>query len=233
MILSWLSMGEAVKLAPRAENLMERIALIANLVPRPLLDTQIAFTAARAIMVAAEVGLFEALGKGNQTAEAVAAVCGTDPKATKHLLECLVGIGYASWRDGKYDLPASMRKWLLRSSPSSVVAKLAFQSIEWDLVGKIGEFVRNGKPLDFHSHMNAQEWAIKMFNVTSHDFGPVARGAKCEFRFQIKNIYEEDAHISSVKSSCGCTTPQLTKNDLKTFQTAEVVAEFNTRDFLG
>src|ERR1700730_133546 len=80
---------------------------------------------------------------------------------------------------------------------------------------------------------NAQEWANKMFNVTSHDFGPVARGAKCEFRFQIKNIYQEDAHISSVKSSCGCTTPQLTKTDLKTFQTAEVVAEFNTRDFLG
>src|ERR1700692_4135285 len=74
-----------MKLAPRAENLMERIALRANLAPRPLLDTQIAFTAARAIMAAAEVGLFEALGKGDQTAEAVAAVCGTDPKATKHL----------------------------------------------------------------------------------------------------------------------------------------------------
>ena len=59
-----------MKLAPRAETLMERIALMANLVPRPLLDTQIAFTAARAIMVAAEVGLFEALGKGDQTAEA-------------------------------------------------------------------------------------------------------------------------------------------------------------------
>src|ERR1700686_813247 len=83
---AWLSMGgkPAMKLAPRAENLMERIALMANLAPRPLLDTQIAFTAARAIMAAAEVGLFEALGKGDQTAEAVAAVCGTDPKATKH-----------------------------------------------------------------------------------------------------------------------------------------------------
>jgi SAM-dependent methyltransferase len=149
-----------MKLAPRAEKLMEGIALMANLAPHPLLDTQIAFTAARAIMAAAEVGLFEALGKGDQTAEAVAAVCGTDPKATKHLLGCLVGIGYASWRDGKFGLPRSMRKWLLKSNPSSLVAKLAFQSMEWDLVGKIGEFVRSGKPLDFHSHMNAQEWAI-------------------------------------------------------------------------
>jgi len=52
-----------MKLAPQAENLMERVALMANLVPRPLIDTQIAFIAARAIMVAAEIGIFEALGK--------------------------------------------------------------------------------------------------------------------------------------------------------------------------
>jgi hypothetical protein len=135
----------AMKLAPRAETLMERIALMANLVPRPLLDTQIAFTAARAIMVAAEVGLFEALGKGDQTAEAVAAACGTDPEATKHLLERLVGIGYASWRDGKYELPASMRKWLLQSSPSSVVAELAFQSMISGRAGGGAKFMFGSK----------------------------------------------------------------------------------------
>jgi hypothetical protein len=64
-----------MRLSPRAENIMDRVALMANLVPRPLLDTQIAFTAARAIMVAAEVGLFEALSNDDQTAKAVAAVC--------------------------------------------------------------------------------------------------------------------------------------------------------------
>jgi hypothetical protein len=41
MILFSSAWGKpAMKLAPRAENLMERIALMANLVPRPLLDTQ-------------------------------------------------------------------------------------------------------------------------------------------------------------------------------------------------
>ena len=83
------------------------------------------------------------------------------------------------------------------------------------------------------STCSAQEWANKMFLVTSHDFGTVARGAKAEFHFQFKNLYEEDLHIASVQSSCGCTTPQLSKPDLKTFETAEVVADFNTRDFLG
>jgi hypothetical protein len=152
--------GLAMKLAPKAESIMERIALIANLAPRPLLDTQIAFTAARAIMVAAEIELFEALGRGDQTAETAAAFCKTDPRATKHLLHCLVGIGYASWRGGKFSLPSPMRKWLLKSSPNSVVGKLTFQAIEWDIVGKIGDFVRSGKSLDFHENMSPQEWRL-------------------------------------------------------------------------
>lgn len=78
-----------------------------------------------------------------------------------------------------------------------------------------------------------QDWAVKMFQPTSHDFGTVARGSKAQFRFQVKNIYEEDAHISGVRSSCGCTTPHVSKADLKSFETAEVIADFNTRDFLG
>ncbi len=72
-----------------------------------------------------------------------------------------------------------------------------------------------------------------MFNTTSHDFGTVAKGSKAEFRFQVKNLYEEDAHIQGVRSSCGCTTPQITRADLKTFETGEIVAEFNTRNFTG
>jgi hypothetical protein len=80
---------------------------------------------------------------------------------------------------------------------------------------------------------SAQDWAAKMFSTTAHDFGNVARGSKAQFRFQIKNLYEEDLVLGSVTSSCNCTVPQLTKSHLKTFETADIVAEFNTRDFLG
>ena len=72
-----------------------------------------------------------------------------------------------------------------------------------------------------------------MFNTTRHDFGPVLRGAKAEFRFKIKNIYEEPVHILGVRSTCNCTTPQIVNPDLKTFETGEIVAEFNTRQFIG
>jgi hypothetical protein len=80
----------------------------------------------------------------------------------------------------------------------------------------------------------AQEWAKAMFgNVTTHDFGVVARGAKAEFRFTVENIYEEDAHIQSVSSSCGCSTPQVNRQLLKTWEKAEVLVTLDTRAFLG
>jgi len=83
------------------------------------------------------------------------------------------------------------------------------------------------------SAASAQEWAVKMFNNTTHDFGTVAKGSLAEYRFVIKNIYEEDAHIQSVTSSCGCTTPKITKSDLKTFEAGEIVAQLNTKNFTG
>lgn len=80
---------------------------------------------------------------------------------------------------------------------------------------------------------SGQEWARKMFDVTSHDFGAVARGSKVEYRFTVTNLYVEDVHISGVRSSCGCTSPTITKQTLKTYETSEIVATFNTRTFLG
>jgi hypothetical protein len=79
----------------------------------------------------------------------------------------------------------------------------------------------------------AQEWAKKMFKTTNHNFGNVARGAKAEFAFELTNSYEEDIHIAGVRTSCGCTTPTITKPWLKTWEKGAIVAEFNTRSFLG
>jgi hypothetical protein len=79
----------------------------------------------------------------------------------------------------------------------------------------------------------AQQWADKMFPARSHDFGVVARGGHVVYSFKFKNLYEEDVHVSSVRSSCGCTEPQVSKDTLKTFEEGEIVAEFNTRRFLG
>jgi hypothetical protein len=78
-----------------------------------------------------------------------------------------------------------------------------------------------------------QEWARKMFDQTTHDFGVVARGAKVEHRFVVENVYEEDAHIKSVSSSCVCSTPQVSQKLLKTWEKAEILVTVDTRGFLG
>lgn len=79
----------------------------------------------------------------------------------------------------------------------------------------------------------AQQWATKMFKTTSHDFGSVARGAKVEFAFEVTNQYEEDIHIAGVRTSCGCTTPSITKDTLKTWEKGAILAKYNTTSFLG
>ncbi len=83
------------------------------------------------------------------------------------------------------------------------------------------------------SHASAQSWAREMFDHTSHDFGTVARGAKVEHRFGVENIYLEDAHIKSARASCGCTSPEVPVQILKTWKKAYVVAKVDTVNFQG
>jgi hypothetical protein len=78
-----------------------------------------------------------------------------------------------------------------------------------------------------------EDWADKMFEIKTHDFGSVARSAKAEFEFVMTNLYQEDIHIAGVRTSCGCTTPSVTKSVLKTYEKGAVVAKFNTHLFLG
>jgi hypothetical protein len=79
----------------------------------------------------------------------------------------------------------------------------------------------------------AQEWARKMFKKTSHDFGTVARGAKAEVSFELTNLYKEQLHIASVRSSCGCTTPTFTRDTIPSLETSEIIATFNTKSYTG
>jgi hypothetical protein len=81
--------------------------------------------------------------------------------------------------------------------------------------------------------VQAQDWAREMFDHTSHDFGTVARGAKVEHRFTIENPFLEDAHIASAHASCGCTTPEIPTEVVKTWKKAYVIAHVDTVNFQG
>jgi hypothetical protein len=72
-----------------------------------------------------------------------------------------------------------------------------------------------------------------MFATRSHDFGTVARGAKAEYEFVLKNKYIEDVHVASARVSCSCTSVCIENPHLKTYERGSIVAKFNTTAFRG
>lgn len=78
-----------------------------------------------------------------------------------------------------------------------------------------------------------QGWAQKMFPETSHDFGDVIRGARPEHVFVIENIYEEMMVIDYVRSSCGCTKVSVDRQQLRTWEKAQITARFDTVAYAG
>ena len=149
-----------MKIKNKPENLLEWIALKLNLAPTPLVDTQVAFNAARTIMAAAELGIYEAIGKNSKTANEVASLCKTNPGATKHLLDALVGIGYLKWSNEAYSLKSKYHKWLLKESESNLIGKLRFQLLEWEWMAKLEDYVRTGKTLEMHGVVSPKEWEL-------------------------------------------------------------------------
>ncbi|MEO6613092.1 MAG: class I SAM-dependent methyltransferase [Chitinophagaceae bacterium] len=149
-----------MKFKAQPENPLEWMAVRLNLAPLPLVDTQIAFNSARAIMAGAELGIYEALGRSARSVTEIAATCKTDPHATEQLLNCLVGNGYIKWSDGKYCLKPKYYKWLLKESEVNLIAKLRFQLSEWNWMAKLEDYVRTGKSMEMHSHMSPGEWHL-------------------------------------------------------------------------
>lgn len=75
------------------------------------------------------------------------------------------------------------------------------------------------------------DWAKKMFDSRSHDFGAVARGAEVSHRFRVRNLYKEDARIASVTTSCGCTAPQFDQTPFKTGESTYINISMDTNRF--
>lgn len=67
----------------------------------------------------------------------------------------------------------------------------------------------------------------------AHDFGTVARAAKTEHHFEIRNPFKQPMHLRSISASCGCTTPIIESEWIQPGQVGTVMARFNTGTFTG
>jgi len=70
---------------------------------------------------------------------------------------------------------------------------------------------------------------------TQHNFGVVARGAKAEHVFVLRNPAAEAIHIAGIRSSCGCARVRVLddKRTIPPGDSASVIASLDTSSFAG
>ena len=143
------------------ESLIEWFALKFNLVPMPLLHAQVLPVISKAVLEAVDLGVFEAIAEGCTTAEAVAAKCGLDARATGQLLGVLTSVGYLRFRKGAYQLTPMTRKWILRGSLSTVRDLALYNNrVVWPWLEKMGGYLKTGQGLQYHDSFQAEEWEL-------------------------------------------------------------------------
>jgi SAM-dependent methyltransferase len=150
-----------VRLGAVPENPVELLVTRLGLAPKPLIETQMAFTLARLVMVGVKVGLFDALADGDATAAELAERLETNPRGTEKLLYALAGSGYVTEEGGgRYAISSDARKWLVGDGTTSLKDKLLFQFLEWDIMESAEDYVRTGEPLSMHSVIDADSWDL-------------------------------------------------------------------------
>ena len=142
------------------ESLFERVANALGLGTPPAMTETYAPLHARAIVVATEMGIFEAIGSKGLAAGAVATATGTDPRATERLLNLLVTMRYLRYRDGRYRLAPDAERWMLREAPDSIRDLVLMKRLEWRWIEGLDRYLQTGTPLDVHSTMSVEDWAI-------------------------------------------------------------------------
>jgi SAM-dependent methyltransferase len=143
-----------MKIGVLPETWLERVGLWLGLVPRPLLETQIAATLACSINAGVRLGVFECLRDGPLAACDIATCRELNIGAAGLLLDALTACGYLTVSQGRYGLTPQSRKWLLNESASSVCDMVRLQTIGWDWLAQLDGFVRTGQPIDFHATMS-------------------------------------------------------------------------------
>jgi len=114
---------------------------------------------ARAVVLATEHGVFEALAAGPSSSDAVAATCHLDPHATKKLMDLLMAMRYLKTGSGVYRLARHTRRWLLADRPRSLRDAVLMERVEWHWIEGLDSFVRDGRSIEVHDGLSSDDWA--------------------------------------------------------------------------
>ncbi len=118
-----------------------------QLSPRPLMRILGDFANSQILDAAIEYDFFTLIDKGFQTSEEIAVQAGTDPRATRIVLDSLLAMAVAEKRDGKYFLTPISQRFLVSGKPSYMGNFRHVALALWDGMAHLKESLKTGKPL--------------------------------------------------------------------------------------
>ena len=118
-----------------------------ELSPRPLMRILGDFANSQILDATLEYDFFTHIHKGAHTADEIAREAGTNPRATRIVLDSLLAMNLIEKRDGRYYLPPISETFLVRGKPSYVGDFRHVALALWDGLAHLKESLKTGKPL--------------------------------------------------------------------------------------
>lgn len=118
-----------------------------ELSPRPLMRILGDFANSQILDASLEYDFFSLIHRGFQSAEEIARAAGTDPRATRIVLDSLPALGLVEKRAGKYFLTPTADVFLVQGKPSYVGDFRHVALALWDGMAHLKESLKTGEPL--------------------------------------------------------------------------------------
>lgn len=169
------------------DNLLEWLALRTNQVAVPILHVQIMPVLAKAVLEAADKGVFEAARSGPQTLDQLNAGLHLNRKALGELMGLLTAMNYFTFTNEQFSLTPMARKYALADNDQSVHGMMVFNNrVVWDWISQLGTYLETGEGVHYHDKLTPDEWRyyqeamVAASNTEAPEFGrraPVSKSA--------------------------------------------------------
>ena len=84
------------------------------------------------------------------------------------------------------------------------------------------------KPVKANSDTSSTDTAAMVFEKKTHDFGTIEEGTRAKTVFKFTNTGNVPLVLTNVKPSCGCTSPNWSREPIAPGETGEITVEFNS-----
>ena len=144
----------------KPQSLLEWIAFTFNLVPKPILHTNVNAHLSRSLLDAVALDVFECIGHSSLTLEELSEKTTLNKTALYNVMHVLTSADYFSYKNQKFSLTAVSKKWLLKDSEHSMYHGILLFRFLWSYFEHMPKYLQTGKGLDMHQMLTPEQWDI-------------------------------------------------------------------------